>query len=352
VRSRRAGCGHVASVQRVDLDAYIAAHRSTWGRLDQLTRKARRPGRLTGAEVDELVAGYQATATHLSVIRSRLPDPILIGRLSTLIARARAAITGVNRPAWREMAQFITVTFPVVVWRVRRWWLGTAAGFLAVSVALAAWVASHPRVQASIATPSEVRELVNHDFAHYYSAHPATDFAAQVWTNNALVSAGALVLGVFLGLPTLYLLFSNAANLGVVAGFMAAGDRLGLFFGLITPHGLLELTAVFVAAGTGLRLGWVVVDPGPRSRADALGQEGRAAITVALGLVGVLLVSGVIEAFVTPSSLPTWARVGIGCVVEVGFLGYVAVLGRRAERAGRTGDIGLGFAPDVAPVAG
>src|SRR5205085_7761227 len=128
--------------------------------------------------------------------------------------------------------------------------------------------------------------LVGHDFADYYSAHPAADFAAQVWTNNALVAAGALVLGIALGLPTLFLLFENAANLGVAAGFMAAGDRLGIFFGLILPHGLLELTAVFIAAGTGLRLGWTVIDPGPRRRADALGQEGRAAITVALGLVG------------------------------------------------------------------
>ncbi|OKJ70291.1 hypothetical protein AMK30_25660 [Streptomyces sp. CB02460] len=36
-----------------------------------------------------------------------------------------------------------------------------------------------------------------------------------------------------------------------------------LLVGLILPHGLLELTAVFVAVGTGLRLGWTVIDPGP-----------------------------------------------------------------------------------------
>jgi uncharacterized membrane protein SpoIIM required for sporulation len=336
----------------VDLDAYVAAHRATWERLDALSRKARRPGRLSGAEVDELVAAYQATATHLSVIRSRLPDPVLIGRLSTLVARGRAAVTGAHTPAWRDVARFIAVTFPVVVWRGRRWWLGAATGFLAVSVALGVWVATHPRVQASIATRDEVRQLVNHDFADYYSAHPATDFAAQVWTNNAVVSAGALVLGVFLGLPTIYLLFENAANVGVIGGYMGAGHRLGLFFGLLLPHGLLELTAVFIAAGTGLRLGWLVIDPGPRSRAEALGQEGRAAITVALGLVGVLLVSGVIEAFVTPSSLPTWARITIGAVVEVGFLTYIVLCGRRAERAGETGDLDVGLAPDVAPAVG
>ena len=91
---------------------------------------------------------------------------------------------------------------------------------------------------------------------------------------------------------------------------MAANDRTGLFFGLILPHGLLELTAVFVACGLGLKLGWTVVDPGRRTRARALAEEGRALVAGALGLALVLFVSGLVEAFVTPSPLPTWARLG------------------------------------------
>jgi hypothetical protein len=58
-----------------------------------------------------------------------------------------------------------------------------------------------------------------------------------------------------------------------------------------------------------------------------------------LGLVLVLLVSGVIEAFVTPSGLPTWARIAIGVAAEVLFLAYVFVVGRRAVRSGHTGDL-------------
>ena len=63
-----------------------------------------------------------------------------------------------------------------------------------------------------------------------------------------------------------------------------------------------------------------------------------------------LLVSGAIEAFVTPSPLPTWARIGIGAVAEAAFLGYVIVFGRRAVAAGQSGDIAR--APDALPVAG
>ena len=93
---------------------------------------------------------------------------------------------------------------------------------------------------------------------------------------------------------------------------------------LILPHGLLELMAIFVAAGVGLRLFWAWVAPGQRTRLDSLAAEGRSLVTVAVGLVLVLAVSGVVEGFVTPSALPHWLRLGLGA----------AVLPRAGARAG------------------
>jgi hypothetical protein len=63
-------------------------------------------------------------------------------------------------------------------------------------------------------------------------------------------------------------------------------------------------------------------------------------------------VSGAIEAFVTPSGLPTWARIGIGVVAEACFLSYVWLLGRRGVDAGETGDLELAARGDLAEVAG
>ena len=74
-------------------------------------------------------------------------------------------------------------------------------------------------------------------------------------------------------------------------------------------------------------------------------------MTIAIGLVVVLLVTGVIEAFVTPSPLPTWARVGIGVLAEAVFFAYVIRFGRAAALAGETGDLDVGLRDDVAPVA-
>src|ERR1700753_3229999 len=98
------------------------------------------------------------------------------------------------------------------------------------------------------------------------------------------------------------------------------GDVLA---GCVIPHGLLELTAIFLAAAVGMRLGWSVIAPGDRPRGQVLAEQGRAVISAAVGLAAVLLVSGAIEAFVTPSPLPTFVRIGIGMLAEGGFLAYV-----------------------------
>lgn len=336
----------------MDIDAFVAVHAGDWSRLEALVRRARRPRRLSGAEIDELVSLYQRVATHLSILQTRSPDPVLIARLSRLVANARSAVAGAHVPAWRTVAAFFTVTFPVAVYRTRRWWVTTALVSAAVAFALGLWVDTHPDVQRSLLPPSDVRDLVNHQFADYYDAHPAHDFAAQVWTNNVWVSAEVLVGGLTFGLLTIYSLAANVVNVGVIGGFMAASGKLGLFFGLIAPHGVLELTAVFVASGAGLRLGWTTIDPGPRPRSDAMAHEGRSTVVIALGLVFVLAVSGVIEAFVTPSGLPTWARIGIGLAAEALFLAYVWTLGRRAALAGETGDLDEDLAGAVLPTAG
>lgn len=331
----------------MDVDAYAAAHDAQWRRLDQLLRRRR----LTGPEVDELVTLYQHTATHLSVIRSSSPDPALVGRLSSLVARARSAVTGAPTPVWRDVVRFLVAGFPSALYRSRLWWLGIAGVCVLVAWLVGAWVAGDPEVQAAVATPEEIRQLVEVDFEQYYSAAPAGSFAAQVWTNNAYVAAICLVAGVLI-LPVVYVLAQNVLNIGLTGGIMASADRLDLFFGLITPHGLLELTAVFVAAGAGLKLGWTLIDPGPLPRGVALAAQGRATVGMAIGVAGLLAVSGVIEAFVTPSGLPTWARIAIGALAELAFLAYVWILGRRAARAGETGDITAAEAGDRLPTVG
>ena len=277
----------------MDVDAFVLAHRPTWDRLEVLVKRRRR---LTGAEVDELVDLYQRVSTHLSMVRTASTDSVLIGRLSGLVAQARSAVTGAHAPLWSEFVRFWTVSFPVVAYRGWRWWLGTAVAFFFVVVLVALWVSGNPEVQSSLKTPSEIEELVNHDFASYYSENPAGSFALQVWVNNSWVSVLCIAFAILLGIPIPWLLFQNALNLGVIAAFMFDAGKADIFLGLLTPHGLLELTAVFLAGSAGMRLGWSVVSPGNRPRGQVLAEQGRAVVAVAVGLIGVLLVAGLIEA--------------------------------------------------------
>ena len=329
------------------MDAYAVAHQAEW---DQLATLVRRRRKLSGAEADELVALYQRASTHLSQLRAGVgADAARVARLATLVARARSAVTGTHVPSWRMVAQFAVRDFPAAVYRARWWWLGAAVGSVVVAVATGWWIARSPGVQAALLPPAEAKALVQQQFKGYYTANPAASFAAQVWTNNVWVAAQALIYGILLGIPTVLVLLENAVNVGVDGGYLLAHGKGVLFFSLILPHGMLELSAVFLAAAAGLRLGWTVIDPGNRRRGQALAQEGRAMITITLGLIVVLGVSGLIEAFVTPSSLPTWARITIGAVAVSAFVGYALGLGRRAVAAGVTGDIQE--APDEVPVA-
>lgn len=343
----RAGSGRPRLTITVDIDTFIGRHSAEWDRLAELSRRRR----LSADEADELVALYRRAATHLSLVQSRLPDPVLATRLSGLVALGRAAAVGTPRTSgWAALGRGIAVTFPVAVYRTWRWWVGMAAANVALAAVMMVWLRNHPARLGRVLGSDTVRQLVDRDFADYYSAHPARDFATQVWTNNAVVAAVALFLGVTL-VGTLYVVVLNTLNVGVIGGAMLGAGKANVFFGLILPHGMLELTAVFVAAGVGLRTGWAWVAPGPLPRSRALAEAGRTTAVVAVGLVGVLLVSGLIEAFVTPSGLPTASRVGIGALAEAAFLTYVVVLGRRGVAAGETGDLPVAEREAVLPVA-
>lgn len=318
----------------MDIDSYIVEHRDQWDRLATLSGRRR----LTGEESDELVDLYQRVGTHLSVVRAAAYDPALEAKLSSLLGNARAAINGTSVPMVASIGRFFGAVFPAAVYRNRWLIIATAAASLAVVVLLAFRVINEPGLADSVLSHSEQQQLVDHDFATYYTENPNADFAFGVWVNNARVAAVCISMGIAI-VPLLLVLWSNMANLGIIAGFMLLHGRGDVFYGLILPHGLLELTAVFVAAGTGFRLAWAWISPGLRSRGQALAEEGRAGAGVALGLVVVLLVSGVLEGFLTPSTLPAWARITIGALVWAVFVAYVWILGRRAIRAGWTGDL-------------
>ncbi|KRE59294.1 hypothetical protein ASG92_04475 [Arthrobacter sp. Soil736] len=316
------------------MDAFSAVNSDTWSRLHFLAHKRR----LSGADADELLRLYQATSAHLSLLRSTGAESGLSASLSATLAQARTRFTGARSNFLEDLATFFVVALPAALFRIR--WLTLACGvvFCIIGCAYAWWIGTSPEALRAVASEAEVRRYVEEDFIDYYSENPAASFAGAVWTNNAWISAQAVALGIT-GFWVPMILLSNAQGVGVAAGIFAAVGKADVFFSYILPHGLMELTAVFVACAAGLRIFWAMVSPGARTRSRAVAAEGRSMITVALGLVLVLFVSGLVEGFVTPSALPVWAKISIGGAVLAAFWAYVLVCGGRAYRAGARGDL-------------
>ena len=205
---------------RVDLDAYVLAHAHEWARLEQL-----KPGRLSGAESDELVERYQQVATHLSVVRTSAPDASLVAHLSSLLA-ARPQQGG--RHPRRHLARSGDVLQRAVP--------GRAVPAALVVAGLPGRQRRRDRRDDAVAARPPARRA---DAAHARarstswstttsrtttaSTPPATS-PRQVWVNNAWVSALCIALGI-LGLPVIYLLFNNVLNLAVIGSIMTRHDR-------------------------------------------------------------------------------------------------------------------------------
>jgi len=318
----------------MDLDALASARHDDWERLDALAGRRR----LDGPEADELIERYQAGASDLSLVKTTAGSTALGDRLSVSLARARLTFTGSPENPLRQFTRFAVVSLPAALYRLRWLTLAVALATFIVAALYAWWIGSDPRVLSTLGTEREFRQLAEEGFVAYYSENPAASFAGSVWTNNAWIAAQCVAFGV-LGVWVPWVVLQNAQSLGVTAAIMFAYDEADTFFLYIAPHGLLELTCVFVAAAAGLRIFWAWVAPGPRSRGLALAEDARSLFSVAIGLVFFLFVSGLIEGFVTPAPWPWPVKIGIGVLALGGFLAYMLVLGRRAWLAGETGDL-------------
>jgi uncharacterized membrane protein SpoIIM required for sporulation len=318
----------------MDLDAYSAAHDAEWRRLRELSRQRRFAGR----DADELIDHYQAGATQLSAITTSAGQVSQAARLSVLLSRARLRFTGAGAEPWSQLARFATREVPAALYRIRYLTIAIAVAFTAVASLYAVWVATNPDVVAALGPYEELQRYAEEDFVGYYSESSEAVFGLQVFSNNAWIAAQCVAFGI-VGFWVPVVLFQNAQGIGTSAGIMAEFDRLDVFFLSIAPHGQLEIYAIFVAGAAGLMIFWSWVSPGSRTRTQALAEDGRAFFAAIGGLVAALLVSGIIEGYVTRQEWPDVVRIGIGTVALAAFLAYQWMLGRRAFRDGETGDL-------------
>ena len=317
----------------MDLDAYAAAHGAEWEKLHAATR-----GRLGGAAADELIEGYQSGASQLSALKTTVGDSEVTDRLSLTLSRARLRFTGAPADPLRRVTVFFSLQLPAALYRIRWLTLAIAALTALIAIVEASWLSSDPRLIAALGPHEALKKYAEQDFVSYYSNNAEAAFAGQVWTNNAWLAAQCIMFGI-LGLWVPVVIVSNAVGLGQSAAVMNEFGRLDHFFLYIAPHGQLELYSIFTAAAAGLLIFWSWVAPGARTRLTALAEDGRAFFSIVIGVALSLLVSGIIEGFVTRQPWPWPVKIGIGTVALAAFLAYQWGAGGRAHRLGQTGDL-------------
>jgi len=318
----------------MDLDAMVVARRQEWRRLDELARA----GRLDGPAADELIARYRAASGDLADIKSTAGRTTVGDHLSTVLARARFVLTGVRPDPLRALGRFFMLQLPAALYRVRWWTLAVTLAFIAIGTTTAFWIASDPAIVAALGPRAQLEYYAEESFTGYYTENPAAEFAGTVWTNNAFIAAQCVLFGVT-GVWPVWVLMQNAVSIGTAGGVLGAFGRGDVFVLHILPHGLLELTCIFVAGAAGLRIFWAWVAPGPRRRAVALAEEGRSLAIVAIGLLLALGLAGLVEGFVTGQPWPWAVKIGIGAAALGVFLAYMLILGKRAARRGESGDL-------------
>ena len=340
----------------MDVDSFIAKYRPEWNALEAATSRGPKGlAAMPGPDIAHVIQLYLRTSSHLAEARARYHDQSLVEYLNRLVGAAHAAIYGARSPTGRGLVALFGSTYRTAIRETAPFILAAAALLVVVAVAADVWIATSPQARAGLIPPAAQEAIRHATGARRPGLGPAPEVSSFILVNNVQVAFYAFALGITLGLGTLWIVVQNAALLGVLAGAFQALGSAGPFWTLILPHGLLELTAICIAAGAGLRMGWALVEPGDRPRIRALAEEAGQAVLVVIGVVPAFVIAAIVEGFLTGSTVPGAVQLGVGALLEVCYLAFLLAPSRRkalrSRRPGRmlTGGSRPALVPTGAP---
>lgn len=310
-----------------------------WTRFHERTQSLLRGGqralrKLSPAELTRLIDDYQALTADLARARSLGAARETIDQLNRIAVAGHNLLYGHARIASRNRAVFRFGSFARLV-RKHAW-----AVLLSATLFFGAALASYAAVQLY---PALGHDLLAEDFLDFDPAssenlHAIPSLARPVISsviisNNIQVTLLAFGLGLTAGIGTTVLLILNGIHLGSVAGWMALQGKQRALWGWIMPHGGTELLAICLAGAAGYLLAAAVVAPGRVRRSTALRSIGSDALGIELGCMVMLVVAGIIEGFVSPSSIDYPSRIAVlGASLSLWAL-YFFTAGRKEQAA-------------------
>lgn len=312
---------------------------ASWRELENLVGIAEKKGlkSLPAEQLLRLPSLYRAALSSLSVARSISLDQNVVGYLESLCARAYFQVYGARSNFFESVGQFFAVSFPAAVrsafWPIiiAGFWmaLGGTIGFLLVQASPDWYYSFVPADLAGDRTPASSNESLRRTlFDGADTAERLYVFATFLFTHNSKVALMAFALGFALGVPTILLMFYNGLILGAFLALFDGHGLLGDLGGWLSVHGTTEILAIILCGGGGLVLARAIIFPDQNSRLDSLARRGRAAGTLAVGAVMMLLVAGLLEGFVRQLVTDTAVRYTIGGLMLAFWLTYFTFSGR------------------------
>ncbi|MBV8631931.1 MAG: stage II sporulation protein M [Silvibacterium sp.] len=312
---------------------WIEQRKSSWSRLDALTHQVESSGiaALSGGELREFGLLYRQVAADLSAVRSDQSSSTLEEYLNQLLSRAHNRIYTGRKAGLRSIANFMAFEYPRIFRRLFPYVAMSFLIFLAGAALGTVLSVSTPQFERLMLPTNILQAIARHEMWTQSLLSVKPQASSAILTNNISVCFSTFVGGFLGALGTIYLLFTNGLLMGVISTACARAHLALDLAGFVAAHGALELPSIFIAGGAGLRLGVGLLFPGMLRRRDSLVLGAREAVRLLAGVVPLLFVAGILEAFLSPSGAPKAAKFAVGLVLLTGLCIWLAEGGRSSR---------------------
>jgi uncharacterized membrane protein SpoIIM required for sporulation len=286
---------------------WLAKRKPQWQRLEQIVDRSGRSGvaGLAHDELQDLGVLYRQTASDLATVREDITSRALASYLNQLLARAHNLIYMGKRPKWNRIADFYLNTYPQIFREIFPLVLAAALLFIVSGIAGAVVTWRDPGFAHQILGPQMIETIEKREMWTHSILAVKPMAASGIMTNNITVGFMMFAAGITAGVGTLWMVVTNGLLMGVLAVATARAGMAMQLWDFVAPHGVLELPAIFIAAGAGLEIARGLLFPGMMSRKESLMRAGNRGAKLLLGTIPLLVVAGVIEAFVSPVKIAT-----------------------------------------------
>ena len=283
---------------------------------------------LSRFDLQELSLLYRQTAADLAAIREDKASVHFSRYLNQLLVRAHNTIYSGHRASAMSVVNFFWKTYPAAFRRNLRHCALATAIFAVAGLVGAVLTFQNPDFKVKLLGPQMVDTIDRHQMWTHSIVGIKPVASSAIMTNNMSVGFTTFALGITAGLGTIYMMAFNGLLIGVIGvACYLAGMSLDLW-SFVAPHGVLELPAIFIAGGAGLRIAQGLLFPGVLSRRDSLARAGLEAVQLILGTIPILIIAGIIEAFVSPTGLAIPLKFSMAAALFVLLNLYLFGLGR------------------------